>query len=426
MYNFSNIKLVAVSSLLFCLSFIINDLPAQNVINMPYSIYGIGEIRFNHYYRNLGMGGINQAYRTNMAINDVNPASYTAIDTTSFVFDATMITHFYGQKTNSISQFSDYVSLGNISMGFPITRWWAFGAGIKPYSLMGYSIRDKDTLDLAGGINYLYEGSGGLTQLFLGTAIEPVSGLSLGMNASYVFGKINREASVFSDSAGVYITNRLLTDQVNGWMIGFGAQYQYVLSDNRYVTLGATFGQKNDMDSRSSEILRRRMPGAFQFDTIAYKELGEEFINLPRYFGAGIFAKINQNWAAGFDFQTQNWASFKTNRNNNLFNNSYQMATGLRFSPTVETFSPFFHRMRYSAGFRYGQSYINYNNQALDEFGISFGVYVPVRRVNSGINLGFEYSSRGSLDRHYMQESFYRLNIGINIYERWFIRRRFY
>ncbi len=426
MQNTFRTRLSGIFVVIFCLLSSADASQAQNRINMPYSIYGLGEIRFNHYHQNLGMGGLSQAYRSNTSVNDVNPASYSAVDSTSFVFDATMATHFYGQRTTDISQYSDYISLANISFSFPIAHWWAFGAGIKPYSLMGYSIRDTDEHPLAGTVNYLYEGSGGLSQLFLGNSFNVFKNLSLGVNASYIFGNINREYNVLSDSAGVYQTNRLLTNNVGGWMFGFGMQYEFVLQNNRTVTIGATYGDQNEISASSTEILRRRVPGVARYDTIAQNDLGESTISLPRYYGAGVFARLNRNWAAGLEYQWQNWEDFQMINRKETFNDSYQIAAGIEFKPTVETYSPFFHRLQYTTGFRYGQSYLSYNNETIDEFGISFGVFVPVRRAFSGIKIGFEYSRRGSVDHNLMQEDFFRFNIGMNIYERWFIRRRFY
>ncbi len=426
MPNTCKIRLPGIFVALFSLLCLAGASQAQNRINMPYSIYGLGEIRFNHLHQNMGMGGLSQAYRSNMTVNYVNPASYSAVDSTSFVFDATMVTHFYRQETSEISQYSDYVSLANISFSFPITRRWAFGAGIKPYSLMGYSIRDIDEHELAGTVNYLYEGSGGLTQLFLGSAFKPFGDLSVGVNASYVFGDINREYSVLSDSAGVYLTNRLLSNKAGGWMFGFGMQYEFIFSSNRELTIGATYGGANEIDVSSSEILRRRLPGLIGFDTIANNDLGDDRLTLPRYYGAGVFARLNQNWAAGLEYQWQNWENFEMSQRNETFNNNYKIAGGVEFKPTVETYSPFFYRLQYTAGFRYEQSYLTHNNEPVNEFGISFGMFIPVRRAFSGIKLGFEYSQRGSVDQNLMQEDFYRLNIGINIYERWFIRRRFF
>ena len=426
MYNTSRIKLTTVAALIILLLLTPLFSQAQNRINMPYSIYGIGEIKFNHYYQNMGMAGISQGFRSNMSVNDVNPASYSAVDSTSFVFDATMVAHFYEQQTNDISQQSDYVSLGNISFAFPVYSWWSVGAGIKPYSLMGYNFRDVEEHPVLGTVNYVYQGSGGLTQLFLGSAIQPFEQLSLGLNVSYIFGDINREASVMSDSAGVYQTNSLRSNRARGWVLGFGIQYEFELPNNRNLILGATFGNDSDLDLSQHEFLRRRIPGTARYDTISSTEIGEGTLTLPQYAGFGVYSRINPNWSGGIDFQWQNWEDFTMPGHNHNFGNSYQLAAGVHYSPTIETYSTFFHRMLYSFGLRYGQSYLKYDDEAINEFGISFGAHIPVRRALSGIKLGFEYSQRGSADDQFMQESFYRMNIGINIYERWFIRRRFY
>lgn len=426
MHKPSNTKPALIFLLILTAWITLPGLQAQNRINMPYSIYGVGEVRFNHYYQNMGMGGISQGFRSNMSVNDVNPASYTAVDTTSFVFDATMVSHFYRQQTDVVSQDADYISLGNISFAFPLTRWWAVGAGLKPYSLMGYNIREIEENEEIGTINYLYEGSGGLTQLFIGTAIQPIGNLSLGMNASYVFGKLNREASVSADAPGVYQTNKLESDHARGWILGFGMQYEFEFSDNRNLIVGATYGNQDDLKLNSTEILRRRIPGVNIYDTISKNERIEDVLTLPQYFGVGMFTRINRSWSAGIDYQWQNWNSFSMPHRSGDFNDSYRIAAGVEFRPTVETYSPFFHRMHYSAGVRYGQSYVYRGKDPLNEFGISFGLFIPVRRAFSGLNVGFEYSQRGSLDNHPMKENFFRLNVGVNVYERWFIRRRFF
>ena len=411
---------------LLLLVFTLLGLQAQNRINMPYSIYGVGEVRFNEYHQNMGMAGLSQAYRSNMSVNDVNPASYTATDSTSFIFEITALTHFYEQKTSQVSQQSDYISLGNISFSFPVTSWWAVGAGIKPYSLVGYRIRDFEEHPLAGKVNYLYEGNGGLNQLFLGTAINPVGELSLGINASYVFGNFSHEATVVSDTVYMFRTNSLNTSDAKGWMMGLGLQYQFKFSQYRQLTLGATYGRQGELNLNASETLRRRQPGVFAYDTIVHRELERGTLSLPQYYGAGIFANINRNWAAGIDYQWQNWDSFAITGQSTHFNNSYRFSTGIQYSPIAETYSSFFHRMRYTAGFKYGQSYLNDNNDPLNEFGITFGVHIPVRLALSGIKVGFEFSQRGSVDNNAMQENFYRINIGLNIYERWFVRRLFF
>lgn len=394
-------------------------------INLPYSIYGVGELRFNQYFQNMGMGGISQGFRSNMSVNDVNPASYTATDSTSFVFETTLFSHFYEQKTNTAEQQADYLSLGNFSFKFPVTRWWSFAGGLKPYSAVGYQIRDN-AQGQPGAFRYVYEGSGGINQLFLGNAFKPFEGFSVGVNASYLFGHMNHESSVVSDSIGMYLTNLIYANEVSGWMFGFGMQYQYNVSDSRWFVLGATFGNETDLGVNRTETLRKMLPGVLNYDTVSHNVLDPGNLTLPTYYGVGLFAQLNQHWSGGIDYQWQNWESYQIMGSGQNLNNSYQLSAGVGFLPPVETYSTLFHRIHYTAGIRYGQAYFQPQGEPLNEFGIGFGLHIPVRWTLSGIKLGFEYSQRGSTSDHLMQENFYRINFGINIYDRWFVRRRFF
>jgi len=399
---------------------------SQVDMNMPYSIYGIGEPRFNQYFQNMGMGGINQAYRSNVSINDVNPASYAALDSTSFVFEATLFSHFYEQETTDVSQQSDHISLGNLTIGFPVTRWFSFSAGLKPFSQVGYRVSDTQFSEVAGQVNYRYRGSGGISQFYFGGSLELTDGLSVGANVSYLWGNLDYEAMITSDSAGVYHINYTNSHNVNGWMYGFGAQYHHIFSDYRYLTLGATYGHQQEATVSTSDLFLRRMPGAIRYDTIARYNLDDDRLKLPSYYGFGVYGRLNRHWAAGIDYQWHNWEAFEFRGKQEDFNDSWQIATGLSFNPRGGAFDGLFRRLQYTAGFRYGQTYLKPDGEDLDEFGISFGTKIPIRGSLSALNVSFEYSQRGSTTGHLMQENFYRVNVGLNIYERWFIRRRFF
>ncbi len=408
------------------LAFLPGRLSSQVDMNMPYSIYGIGEPRFNQYFQNMGMGGINQAYQSNVSINDVNPASYAALDSTSFVFEATLFSHFYEQETPDIRQQSDHVSLGNLSIGFPVTRWFSFAAGLKPYSQVGYRVSDAQNDDIVGQVNYRYRGSGGLNQFFMGGALEFIDGLSVGANVSYLFGNLDYEAMITSDSADLFHINFTNANNVSGWMYDFGIQYHHIFSDYQYLTIGATYGQQQDANVSTTELFLRRMPGAIRYDTIARYELDDDILTLPAHYGFGVYGRLSQQWAAGIDYQWQNWNAFEFRGKPEDFNDSWQMAAGLRFNPGGGAFANLFQRLEYSAGFRYGQTYLKPDGKDLEEFGISFGTRIPIRGSLSALRVSFEYSQRGSTTDHLMQENFYRVNVGLNIYERWFIRRRFF
>lgn len=398
----------------------------QTRITSPYSYYGLGELRFNQNFQNMGMGGLGVGFRSNASVNDVNPASYAATDTLSFVFEATFFSHFYQQSNKDIKQTGNYTALGNLAFSSPITRWWKIGFGLKPFSSMGYKIKDSSSDEQVGTMNFLYEGSGGINQVFVGTAITPFKGFSLGMNASYLFGNLERHTTSFSDSTAIWLTNKIVSNEVSGWHLGLGTQYHLNLSETGSVTFGLIYGAQQEIGVTRNETVRRTLSGMSGYDTLQYNTGLAGELTLPMYWGGGVYTRFNNRWAAGVDFQQQNWADYKIFGNSDGLNNSYQLALGVKHNPDLQTFSNVFNRLEYRAGFRYGQSYLSPNGHALDEFGISFGLGIPLRRSLSGLNIGFDMSRRGTTEHSLIKENFYRINIGVNVYERWFLRRRFF
>jgi hypothetical protein len=203
-------------------------------------------------------------------------------------------------------------------------------------------------------------------------------------------------------------------------------QLQLNISPQSFITLGAIYSPETKVNAFETEtLLRQKLGFANRFDTIAYKEGEKGNTTLPQTLGAGVFAKFNQSWSAGLDFQTQAWENFAINENQGGLNNAHQLALGIQHNPKISTSSGFFSFVDYRAGFRYGQSYLNVNEQAFNEFGISFGVGIPVFRARSKLNIGFEYSQRGTTDNNLIKEDIFKVNITLNIIER-LISRRFF
>ena len=64
---------------------------AQSSTNSPYTRYGLGELSDQAFAHNAAMGGIGYALRSSEQINVMNPASYSAVDSLSFMFDTGMV-----------------------------------------------------------------------------------------------------------------------------------------------------------------------------------------------------------------------------------------------------------------------------------------------------------------------------------------------
>jgi long-subunit fatty acid transport protein len=404
------------------------DLHSQSKINSPYSMFGPGEVKGNEYFRNLGMGGISQGFRSNVSVNYLNPASYTAIDSLSFVFDGTVFSHLYHQKLSNQEQISLNSTLGNMNFAFPVTKRWKMAMGLLPWSQVGYKITDFQEDDINGRVNYQYEGSGGINQVYFGNALSLFKGLSVGVNASYLFGKTENRDLAFSDSAGFYRTAWSYSNKIGGLMLSYGLQWEIPITANQKLTLGATYTDVANLNMLQNRYIYRNLSASPRVDTLSISDDRKGNMEIPANLSAGVFMTFSSRFSAGIDYTQQNWSEYKTFDQTHNLNDAYQIRFGAIYKPRIETYSGYFRRLEYRAGIRYGKSFLTLpdSNQDFSELGISFGTSLPIRRSLSALNFGFEFSQRNSGSADLINENYYRFNIGINVYERWFMKRKFF
>src|SRR4051812_21205085 len=98
---------------------------AQSQGVSPYSRYGLGDIPFNGFIKNIGMGGTGIAMRPNFNINISNPASYSSLLLTSFDIGASA--SFTRMSTLSLSQKKSDATFSYFALGFPVVnkKWGA-------------------------------------------------------------------------------------------------------------------------------------------------------------------------------------------------------------------------------------------------------------------------------------------------------------
>ena len=73
---------------LFCI--VATAAMAQSGTNSPYTRYGFGQLSDQSFGNSKAMGGIAYGLRDGLHINAANPASYSAVDSLTFLFDAGM------------------------------------------------------------------------------------------------------------------------------------------------------------------------------------------------------------------------------------------------------------------------------------------------------------------------------------------------
>lgn len=401
---------------------------AQTRISSPYSRYGLGDLHNNSYIRNISMGGISFGFRDSTSINFANPASYTEFDTTSFVFETGVNSQFSQLSSNNLRQGSNYTSLSHLTMGFPVNKWWGASIGLLPFSSVGYKISDYESIQNVGKVNYLYEGSGGLNQFYVGNAFR-IKDLSVGFNAAYVFGTLDKLRTVsFPDSVNVFAIRLKNSTRVNNFLFTYGIQYQKKLENGLKIGIGLTGNLSTRLSALQDSLAYRFFTAGTGYETIKDTIINtantKGSIVLPMAIGGGITIGKADRWLVGVDYQTQNWKNFSAFGEQDSLKNSWMASIGAEFTPKHSSVSGYWKRVHYRIGGRYDQTYLQLRNNQLSEYAVSFGFGLPLKRSLTTINLGVELGQRGTTENNLIKEQFGRVILSFSIYEFWFFKKK--
>ncbi len=419
---------------IFLITFILVSLLASNNfaqtrISSPYSRYGLGDLQNNKYMRNISMGGVSYGFRSPNSVNYANPASYTAFDTTSFVFETGVNSSFVQLTTTDLSQKSNYTSLSYLVFGFPVTKWWGASMGLLPYSSMGYKISSYETLADIGKTKYLYEGSGGLNQFYIGNAFK-VKNLSFGFNTTFVFGSLDKMRTVtFPDSLTFLSLHLKNSTLVNDFIFTYGFQYQKSLKKDLKVVFGIVYNASSRLHAKQDSLAYRFFSSTtgdeIIKDTLVNNDNIKGNVKLPMGLGGGFTIGKKDSWLVGIDFQSQNWEKYSSFGEKDSLKNSWMTSFGSEFTPKNNGTSGYFSKVHYRLGARYNQTYLQLNNNKIDEYAVSVGFGLPLKRSKTTLNFGFELGQRGTTDNNLIKERFGRIVFSLSVYEFWFIKRRF-
>ena len=402
---------------------------SQTNISSPYSRYGLGQIHQNNSIKAMSMGGVCYAQSASDFINISNPASYSAFDTTSFVFEGGINGVFCQLRNQNNAVFTSNLSLNYLLFGFPISKRFAFSFGLLPYSNIGYSIIDSAHITDIGDIKYFFKGEGGFNKFYGGASAKLFKGLSAGLNVSYLFGSLNKSRTVtFPESVNIYSIHESNETKVSDIILDYGLLYQKRFKNDNTLSLGLVTGLTSKLNAKEF-ILTESFSGityasTYIKDTLENTTTSGDII-LPPYFGGGLVFKKGNKWLVGADYKTQQWEDFSSFGKTDSLRNSSQAALGFSILPSNPTGSNIWSKSTYRIGIRYAMTYLQLRNTQLNEYGISFGFAFPMQRSKSTINLGFEFGQRGTVENNLIKESFALVSCSLSIYERWFIKRKY-
>ena len=379
----------------------------------------------------MSMGQLGIGTRSPYHINYANPASYTAFDSLSFVFEGGFNGEFVTLSSDFQTISRNYASLGYLLFGMPVNRWWKTSLGLVPYSDVGYNVVNLEEYPNSGTVLRNYAGSGGISRLFWGNAFNPIKSFSLGINISYLFGSMERMATVyFPDSTSAMNFREAYYVTMNDLAFNFGAQYRTKIKNDLFLNLGAVFSPSLSMaaktDILANTFLLTSSGTESPRDTLATAVGYKGRIVIPMMIGGGVSFEKTDKWLIGLDYKWQNWEKFTAFDLSDSLVNSWQVNFGGEIIPKADNYSNYLARVRYRLGFTYNKTYLHLRGQDLNEYAIAFGFGFPLRGVKTMLNIGAQYGVRGTTAEKLIRESYFKIVIGFSIYERWFVKRKYF
>ena len=425
-------KKILLSSIL--LGFATLSMVAQSGTKSPYSQYGWGILSDQSQGFNRGMSGLFQGLRSGNQVNMQNPASYSAVDSLSMIFDVAVsgqFTNFKEGDTKVNAKTSNFEYATALFRMFPK---FGVSVGIMPFSNIGYSYSTKQNVGTSSTTTTMkFSGEGGLHQAYIGLGYELFKGFSLGVNASYLWGSYERDITVTSNDAYVNTLSKRYGAEVSSYKLDFGAQFQQQISKNDQLTIGATFGlgHKVNADPYLMIINSDTQTGitTISGDTIT------NGLSIPMSFGGGIAYCHNKSLTVGVDYLMQRWSaeSFPvvnetTNKfqlSNDYYTDRHQLTVGADWIPNPTLAARgLFKRTHYRIGASYATPYYKVNGQdGPREMTLSAGLGIPLTNVwnnRSVLNVSFQWVNLSA--KNLITENSFRVTIGLTFNERWFAK----
>lgn len=396
---------------------------AQEGTSSPYSFYGIGLQKFKGTTENRSMGGLS-LLSDSIHLNLQNPSAYGALQLTAF----TLAANYNGlhlTNANDGSSYKDNATLEYLSIGIPIGKF-GVGFGVVPLNAVGYDV----VSEIQDNTRQRFTGSGGLNKVYLATGVALNKNLSVGVELNYTFGNIENKYILLETDVN-FQTRELNETDLSGVGLTFGVNYQTMISEKLTLmtAVASTPSSRLDTDT-TSELASIVISGNGRENVIQRQDIDvrDNEVRLPAEvkIGAGIgepkkwFVGAEYNYKDEEDQATTNFAP-----NEVTYTSGFRTKLGGYYIPNYRSLTSYFKRVVYRAGFRYDRTGLVIDNQDINEFGISFGIGLPVSNAFSSLNLGFEAGQRGTTDAGLIKEDFFNISLSLSLNDKWFRQIKF-
>lgn len=407
----------------------------QSGTNSPYSQFGLGVLSEQTSGFNRGMNGLGLGFHEHNQVNYLNPASYSALDSLTFIFDVGASGQITNFKEGDMKKNAHNADLEYVVAGFRAARHLGVSVGLVPFTNIGYNYENSNYV--GGSFSTLatntYSGTGGLHEVYVGAGWEPFKGFAIGTNIGYLWGDYSKSLiNSYSDSYANTLS-KYYTADVTSYKLDVGVQYTARLKKKDWLTVGLTYslGHKLGGDPKCEVISRNTSTSVS--DTATY--VVKDGLKLPDMYGVGFMWNHDNRLKVGLDYSLQRWGSIDfpeyTVVNDvpqytlmpDLLKDRHKFTLGGEYVPQYNSRN-FLKRIHYRAGVSYATPYFKVNGvDGPKEISASIGFGIPIMNAynnRSILNISGQFvrSDASGL----IKENTFRINIGITFNERWFAK----
>lgn len=407
----------------------------------PYSIFGVGNLAGSPSAYVSGMAGTGIAGRNHRYLNTLNPAAVSVRDSLALMIDFSVFNTntIYSQTYGGVTRHSanNATNIGGFAISFPIWNKLAGYVGLKPYSSVGYTFSVNSADADAGVISQTHSGIGSLYNFYGGLSHNFGDRFSIGAEADYIFGKLEKQFIQDIASSGYNEAQTYQTLTLNAFTGKFGAQYEQPLGKDFKLSLGATYtlrswlhGFNDGQYYSAGSVQNATLPESYA-DTLR----GASGIALAGELGLGITLNFRNKLRASFDYTRSDWRNsgmdsakgFAVSDAHQSFENSVRESykLGFEYVPNISDVRYYHKRMAYRAGAYFNNEYYTVAGRPVNTAGITLGATLPVFRWYNGLSIAVDIGQRGPFSGSLVRENYFKISVGVNLFDIWFQQPRY-
>ncbi len=393
-----------------------------------YSRFGVGDVQYIVSPQAVGMGGAGLAAGSKRYINLQNPALLGVIDQTRIMGQVSFSSHALESSAGSAMQVDG--NFNGTAFAVPINKF-VLSVGLLPYSVLKYDQTETGLIDIPDGDQITYdsqfEGTGGLSTIPLAIGYQLINKPNIGsvyIGASYNFIFGTFEKTVLTEYSDISFDSgeKYERDNLNGSNYRLGLSYSSpvgIFAKNDQFHIGGYYSAKSTLNADREILISSTTSGT---DTISTSE-GNDLL-IPSRFGLGLAYEPNKKLLVALDVQSQSWSDLVLfNDPTSYSKDALRIGGGVQYAQAYERRSSIFKKLTYRVGAYVLNHNIELQDQSINEYGLTFGIGIPLADGNSMVDIAMEYARKGTTDFGLIQEDIFRIKLSMSAGDTWFLER---